>query len=322
MRRRTEYLVSVVVPLFNEADYLPMFHKSLESELKKLGKDYQIIYVDDGSKDKTFSLLKDICDKNSKIKLVRFSRNFGKENALAAGITEATGQAIITMDGDGQHPMRLIPRFVKAWENGSKVVIGVREKGNKPGVLKQVGSSVFYKLFNRFTDKQIIPRSTDFRLIDHVVQQEFLKLTEADRLTRGLIDWLGFKRRLIYFQAGDRKSGEPGYSKRKLMQLATHGLVSFTPAPLYLFGYIGVFITLCSFVLGTTVLVEQVLLGDPWSWDFTGTAMLSILTLFLVGILLTAQGVLSLYITHIHSQTKNRPLYIIDYENSVGVKKN
>ncbi len=311
--------LSVVVPLFNEAAGLAKFHASLTEAVRAVTDNYEIIYCDDGSLDNTSLLVSGWHHDDSAIKLVRLSRNFGKESALAAGIAAAKGQAVIMIDGDGQHPPELIPQLFEAWEQGAKVVIGVRTSNSEEGWFKRLGSKYFYKFFNKLTDQKLVPGSSDFRLIDRSVQQAFLKLNESDRMTRALIDWLGFTRHYIHFEATARTEGAAGYSRRKLIALATNSFVSLTTLPLYIFGYLGLLITTLALVLGGTVLVEQLLLGDPLSWDFTGTAMLSIMLVFLVGIVLLSQGVLALYISHIHRQSKQRPLYIVDYTQSAGI---
>lgn len=313
-------MLSVVVPVYNEADGLKAFHASLLDAVQGCAKDaYEIIYCDDGSTDQTTRIIKGLRAGNSRLKLVRLSRNFGKESALAAGMAMANGQAVITLDGDGQHPVELIPKFLAAWQGGAQVVVGVRTNNNS-SFFRRFGSRLFYQVFNRFTNHSLLPGSTDYCLLDRSVRQAFLDLREGDRLTRGLIDWLGFDRKLIYFEARGRVGGSPGYEFRKLMHLAANSFVSLSPTPLYWFGYLGIFITLAALLLGLAVIVEQLLLNDPWHWKFTGTAMLGILTLFLVGLVLLSQGILSLYISRIHNQSKRRPLYVIDYKNSAGIE--
>ncbi|HEV7454683.1 MAG TPA: glycosyltransferase family 2 protein, partial [Candidatus Saccharimonadales bacterium] len=271
------------------------------------------------SHDDTAKLVKDWHRHDDRIKLLKLSRNFGKENTLSAGLAAARGQAILTIDGDGQHPAELIPQFVADWRDGAQVVVGVRS--NRQGSRSsKLGSRFFYRIFNKLTGQRMLPGSTDYRLIDRAVQQAFLQLGESGRMTRALIDWLGFERTYIRFEAAPRGTGNVAYSLSKLVSLAANSFVSHSPKPLYLFGYLGVFITLASFTLGVTVFVEQLLLGDPLHWKFTGTAMLAILILFLIGIVLLSQGMLSLYVSHIHHQSKRRPLYIIDYAHSAGVK--
>lgn len=316
----TKRRISVVVPVYNESRLITGFHAALLGTLQALPYQFEVIYCDDGSTDDTAEIIRDWCSKDAHIKLIRFSRNFGKESALTAGIAEATGDAIIMLDGDSQHPVELLAKFLEKWEAGAQVVIGVRTANSGEGWVKRHGSRLFYNLLNKITGQKTIPGSSDFRLIDRMVQEAFLSLTESDRMTRALIDWLGFKREYVYFKANAREDGAAGYTFGKLTKLATDSFVSQSPRPLYLSGYLGIFIMIAAFVLGFTVFIEQILLGDPLNWNFTGTAMLGILLLFLVGILLVSQGILALYISHIHSQAKGRPLYIIDRRASAGLQ--
>jgi dolichol-phosphate mannosyltransferase len=314
-------VLSLVVPIYNEADGLVDFHTSLVGVLKSLRPEvsYEIIYCDDGSADASAAILSKIADKDTTVKTILFSRNFGKESALSAGITYATGEAIITLDGDGQHPVELIPEFIAAWKDGAKVVIGIRKASNA-SPLKAIESKLFYSFFNRLSSQKLIPQSTDFRLIDQQVQAEFLKLEESNRMTRALIDWLGFERAYVSYIEKERAVGKPGYSQRKLIQLAMNSIVSISPRPLYLLGYLGVILTVLALIVGITVIVEQLLLHDPLMWKFTGTAMLGILLLFFVGIILISQGILAIYISHIHTESKKRPLYVIDRARSKRIE--
>jgi glycosyltransferase involved in cell wall biosynthesis len=314
--------LSIVVPVYNENDNISAFYDRLEPVAQAVsGDDYEIIYVDDGSTDGTARALQDLCDKYHKVKLLKLSRNFGKEVALAAGIAAATKEAIITIDGDGQAPPEYIPQFIAAWQAGARVVVGLRTSNQGEGFIKRYGSKLFHKLFNMMSGPELLHGSSDFRLIDRTVQQEFVRLKEPDSMTRGLIDWLGFERAYVEYPAAARTAGDAGYSVRRLTKLAANSFVSSSPTPLYISGYLGIVITTASFLLGAFILIEQVLLGDPWHLKFSGTAMLSTLVLFLVGIVLISQGIVALYISHIHSQSKGRPLYIVDYRDSRGFTK-
>jgi dolichol-phosphate mannosyltransferase len=314
--------ISVIVPIYNEAPGLREFHESLVNSLEQsVNKSYEVIYCDDGSSDTSSDLIKKFRKSNDRVSLIRLTRNFGKENALTAGINIASGQAILMIDGDGQHPVELIPKFIDAWSNGASVVIGVKDSVTDEKYIKSLGSKWFYKLIRKMSGGELQANTTDFRLIDRSVQQAFISLNETNRITRGLIDWLGFEPTYIHFTAKKRIAGTATYSSGKLMKLATNSFVSLSPKPLYIFGFLGVGITLGAFILGLSVFIEQLLLGDPLNWKFTGTAMLGILILFLVGIVLLSQGILSLYISHIHSQSKGRPLYVIDYKKSDGITK-
>ena len=314
MSRLTTPLISIVVPVFNEAAGITYFHNQLTKTLEKIpGYDFQIIYCDDGSRDDSRTKLTEIANTNQNVQLIALSKNFGKEYALTALLKHATGDAIISLDADGQHPLELIEKFIKTWQAGSQVVIGVRNRSRKT-------SSLFYGLFNRVSGESLLDGGTDFRLIDRNVQQAFLQLEEGGRMTRGLIDWLGFERTLIPFDAKVREHGKPTYSHKQMVQLAINGFVAFSNVPLYVFGITGITITTLSGLLGFVVIIEQLILNDPMHWHFTGTAMLGVLILFLVGIILMSQGIMALYISAIHRENKHRPLYVIDYSHSV-IKK-
>lgn len=308
-------MISVVVPVYNEAPGLEQFHVSLLAALGHLSGGHEIIYVDDGSTDTSPEVLSRLARKNSVVRVLRLSRNFGKEVATTAGIHAARGQAILTLDADGQHPVERIPDFVVAWQKGAKVVIGLRTANQREGLLKRYGSKLFYALFNKFTGVKLQPGSTDFRLIDQTVQHDFAQMTERNRITRGLIDWLGYERVYIRFAAKPRLSGSAGYSFKKLLKLAVDSVISLSLSPLYITSYIGAVVLPVSVLLGLGMLVNA-LFRDPLHLHATGGAYLMVLILFLVGILLVSQGIIGLYLSHIHTETQNRPLYIVDKEHS------
>ena len=309
-------IISFVVPVHNESTGLLDFHESFLGVIRKDVKDqYELIYIDDGSSDDSAEIISKLASSDHSVELIKFSRNFGKEIAITAGIHQATGQAIIMLDSDGQHPVELIPQFISHWKAGSKVVIGVRSANQKEGFIKRYGSKLFYGFFNRSTGMRLMPRATDFRLIDKAIQHEFKLMTERNRITRGLIDWLGYDRDYIEFKASPRLSGEAGYSFKKLFKLAIDSAISLSISPLYITAYIGAVILPLSTLLGLFMLVNLVL-GDPTHLHATGTAYLMVLVLFLVGILLLSQAIIGLYLSHIHTETQNRPLYVIDQENS------
>lgn len=310
--------LSVVVPLYNERAIVERFHASLIAVLKQLSHSWEIVYCDDGSVDGTGSVVAELAADDARIRLLSLSRNFGKELATTAGIAEARGEAIITIDADGQHPVELLPEFVRQWEQGAKVVIGVRTEYRRQGVVKHFGSRLFYRLFNRFTGARLIPGASDYRLIDATVRREFLRLPERNRITRGLIDWLGYDREFIYFKVNPRLGGEAGYSLRKLLKLAIDSVISLTISPLYITAYIGAFVLPVSALLGVGMLIN-LLLHDPLHLHATGGAYVMVLVLFLIGVLLVSQGIIGLYLSHIHTEAQRRPLYVIDYAKSVGI---
>lgn len=313
-------LISVVIPMYNEESGAKIFHETLLlPHLKRETSSYEVIYVNDGSKDNTLKVLQEIARTDKKVKLINLSRNFGKEIAITAGIAHATGNATITMDGDGQHPPASIHDFVAAWKKGAQVVIGIRETNQKEGLVKRWGSKVFYKTFNSLSGATIVPRSTDYRLMDAVVRTEFLKCSERQRITRGIIDWLGFRREFVIFHSPARLAGEASYSTRQLFRLALNSFVSLSLKPLLVLSWLGAFITLFSFCTGGLIVLEQYAFGDPWRLHFTGSALLGIFVSFLVGIVITSMGIVAIYLSHIYEQTQGRPLYVTDPTESINV---
>ncbi|MBR0467944.1 glycosyltransferase family 2 protein [Candidatus Saccharibacteria bacterium] len=315
-------LLSIVIPVHNEEACIRGF---LEDELlpvvKKIDEyDIQLVLVNDGSRDDTLYILKKFAkQRGDKVRLLSLSRNFGKEAALAAGMRYADGDAILTMDADGQQPPKLIPKFIKKWEGGAKVVTGVRDKFTKHGLLQRVGSKLFYKLLRMMGNKYTVPGSTDYRIIDREVVDEYNKLSEHNRITRGLVDWLGYKQEYIEYTYGARMAGKPSYNLKKLFHLAVDSFISMSTTPLVVFGYIGIFITMISFMLGVFVIVNQYILGDPLQLYWNGAVQMSIFISFLVGLVLISQAITALYISHIHAETQGRPLYVIDRKESCNL---
>lgn len=309
--------LSVVIPVLNEEENLKPVCASLIKVLKKAVSSYEIIFINDGSRDDSLKMMHALAKKHSEIRVLSFSRNFGKEIATTAGVHHAEGQATLMFDADGQFPADKIPEFIEKWKAGAQVVIGVRDSNQKEGVVKRYGSKLFYSLFNLLSESAIMPRSTDFRLIDEVVREEFIQMTERHRMTRGLIDWLGFKRDYVTFNSSARLNGEAGYKFYKLATLGINSLVSLSLKPLFLFGWVGAIITGLSVLLGLFVLVEQFILGDPLQLHVTGSGILGIFISFMVGLVLMSQAIIATYLSHVHTQTQARPLFIIDKSHSV-----
>ncbi|MCK5475310.1 MAG: glycosyltransferase family 2 protein [Candidatus Pacebacteria bacterium] len=305
-------LISIIIPAYNEEKNIPLVYDEIKKVFENLKEkySYEIIFIDDGSKDKSSQAMESLNAKDEKVKYIQFSRNFGKEAATSAGINNAKGDAALLLDADLQHPPKLIPEFLKKWEEGADIVIGVRNKNKSDGIIKKIGSSIFYKIINLISDTQIIPQSTDFRLLDKTVIQEFNKLTEKNRITRGLIDWLGFKRDYIYFNADERSIGEASYSTVKLVKLALSTMIAHSFFPLKFAGYLGIAIVSISCPLGLLIFISKYILKDPWGLSISGSAILATIILFLIGIVLICLGLMALYIASIQSEVINRPLYV------------
>ncbi len=305
---KNEKTVSVVVPIYNEEDNIPLVLAEIAGVFEALPYRYEIVFVNDGSTDGSLDTLRRSAEKDPHIRVIDFSRNFGKEVALTAGCHEATGDAVITMDADLQHPPSLIPDLVAAWENGAEVAYTVRRENRGASRFKKFTSWLFYLVFNRVSEMKTEPGTTDFRLMDRKVVEVFNRIPERERMFRGLIDWMGFRRIRIEFDAAPRANGEGRYSYAKLFRLALNSFTSFSLFPLRLAGYLGIAITLVS---GTILLG---MLFTRWFISPTGFTPISILAMsntFLIGIVLVCLGFIALYIARIHGEVTGRPLYIV-----------
>lgn len=302
-------LISVIVPMYNEAENArPMYH-ALCKVFKKIKYSYEIIFVDDGSKDDTADHLLDLAKADAHVRPVELARNFGKEIALSAGLHSARGDMAIMIDADLQHPPELIPEFIEKWEEGADLVIGVR-KEYKAGWFKRQCSKLFYIIINKLSDTDLVPHATDFRLVDRQVIDAFNLFTERNRITRGLFDWLGYKRNFIYFDTNERLNGEASYTFRKLLQLGQNSMVGHTIFPLRLAGYVGMLIIAISVPLGVFIFIDRYILMNPFGFDFSASAILAVINLFMSGLVLSSLGLISLYLANMHTEVTNRPLYV------------
>ncbi len=304
--------IAVVVPCYNEAQNLPHFYNEINKEFLNLPNyDFKILFVNDGSKDNTLEIIKKLSE-NKNVEFLDFSRNFGKEAATSAGINNSLeAEAIIMIDADLQHPICKLKEFIEKWENGAEVVVGLRSKNEKAGFTKNFGSKIFYKIMNSIGETEITPNATDFRLIDKKVAEEFSRLTEHNRMTRGLIDWMGFKRDYVEFTANGRFAGQASYSFAKLLKLALTSFVSHSLLPLKFAGYLGILTILSSGILGVFIILEKYIFHDPFNFKISAITQLAVLIVFLIGIILSCLGLIALYIAHISADTQKRPLYIV-----------
>lgn len=336
-----EIYLSVIVPVFNEEKNLPAFYAALKAVLEKMNRPSEIIFINDGSSDNSQAELEKIVGGNqgtdyienvgnsesvndgdaqirinsasAYIKILEFSRNFGKEIALTAGLNNCIGEAAVMIDADLQHPVELIPEFVAKWADGADVVVGVRQKNKNCGFIKQLGSLLFYKIINKIAEVPILANSTDFRLLDRQVINEFNKFTERQRMTRALVAWLGFRRDYVYFEARARANGRATYNFRKLIGLAMNSFVSLSLIPLKWAGYLGLLIVATVGPFGLYVLLGKYVWFSYYASQFSGPAQLALLITFLVGIVLCSLGLVALYIAHIHGEVLARPLYVIKH---------
>ena len=303
--------ISIIVPIHNEEKNIPLLYAELVHVFQPLSYQYEILFVNDGSTDASQEVMNALAQKDASVRTIEFSRNFGKESATTAGLHYATGDSVIIIDADLQHPPVLIPQFIAQWEAGTDVVIGIRQSNKNIGFIKSAGSFLYYKIINAISDTPILAGSTDFRLIDRTVVDVFNTFTEHERITRGLIDWLGFRRSYITFDANERINGEASYSFLKLLKLGISSSIAHSLFPLKFAGYFGVFIMTISGIGGIVVFIERYIYHDVLNWDISGTAQLAILMIFFIGITLSCLGLIALYIGNIHNEVSGRPLYVV-----------
>jgi polyisoprenyl-phosphate glycosyltransferase len=307
----TKQLITVIVPIYNEAPNLHTLFQTIVSVTDQLPYSFEFVFVDDGSRDDSAVRLNALAKRDTRVRVIEFARNFGKEAAISAGLHAAKGDAAIMLDGDLQHPPELLGDFIEKWHRGADVVVGVRAYGKSDSWLKKFTSGTFYRIMSVISHTAITPHATDYRLVDRRVIDAFATLTERSRMTRGLIDWLGFQRDYVHFQAAPRQNGTRTYSYRKLVGLAMHSFTSFSLFPLKLAGYMGIVLIFTAGPLGLFVYIEKYLMGDPMGLQFTGTAMLALMLLFSVGVILACLGLVAMYIARIHIEVMNRPLYVV-----------
>lgn len=305
-------LVSVIVPAHNERESIAPLFAALIPVLQSVPYRWEVLLVDDGSSDDTAAVAESITSTSQvSIRVVRFSRNFGKEAAITAGLAECTGEAAIMLDADLQHPPSLIPKLLQEWQKGGEVVVGVRAQNTHQTLFKRLGTELFYKMISAMGEIDITPHATDYRLITRNVIDEFNAFSERGRMVRALIDWLGFNRVYVTFEQEDRRHGSASYGYLKLIELAINSFIAYSMFPLRIAGYLGIVITLFSGMLGLFIIVENYLLHDPMGLNFSGPAILGVVTMFLVGVVLMCLGLIALYVATIHREVTARPLYVI-----------
>ncbi len=302
-------LISIIVPMYNEAENIQPFYKAITHAIVDLPYKFELLFINDGSSDNTHNQLKKLSKKYKAVRPIELARNFGKEIALTAGLRESKGEAAIMIDADLQHPPELIVEFIKKWERGADMVIGVR-KDYKTSVIKKRTSELFYAVMNRVSDTEIVPHSTDFRLVDRSVINAFNQFTERNRITRGLFDWLGFKRDYIFFRTKERQHGNASYTYKKLFKLGVDSFIGHSLLPLRLVGMFGMIIVSISIPLALFIFIDRYILANPFGFNFSGSAILAVINLLLSGIMLTCLGFISTYLAHVHEEVTNRPLYV------------
>ncbi|MEA4889827.1 MAG: glycosyltransferase family 2 protein [Clostridiaceae bacterium] len=303
-----EIRFSLVVPLYNEEAVIEENYRRLTGILRGLGKPYEIIYVNDGSRDRTGFLVRNLCRQDPNVKLLTFSRNFGHQTAITAGMDYASGDAVIIIDADLQDPPEIIPQLIERWEEGYDVVYGRRVVREGEAWFKKYSARCYYRLLRRITDVDIPVDTGDFRLIDAKVCAALSQLPEHNRYIRGMISWLGFRQTYVDYVRAPRFAGETKYPMKKMFTLALDGITSFSYKPLKLGIGIGLLLSVCSFCFLLFVFIARLfnlVVMEP------GYASMMCVILFFFGIVLIMLGIIGEYIARIFEEAKNRPLYVI-----------
>jgi len=299
--------ISLVVPVFNEEEAAPIFHRELQAIPGLEAHSLEIIFVNDGSRDQTEAVIADLAIRDPRIILINFSRNFGKEPALLAGIEAATGDVVIPMDVDLQDPLELLPAMIEKYESGAQVVLARRVDRGNDGFLKRNSASYFYRIINAISDSPVVANVGDFRLMSRPVVDAIKRLPENRLFMKGLLSWVGFRTEIVDYSRPARSVGVSKFNGWKLWNFALEGITSFSSAPLRVWTYIGSTIGAFSIIYAVWIVMVKVIYGNP----VPGYSSLFAAILFLGAVQLIGIGVLGEYIGRIYSEVKRRPRYIV-----------
>ncbi len=298
---------SIVIPAYNEELVINESYKRLKAVMDTTNEAYELIFVNDGSRDKTGALLSEICDKDKNVKMIDFSRNFGHQTAITAGMDNSSGQAVVVIDADLQDPPEVILDMIAKWKEGYDVVYGKRGKRKGETFFKLFTAKVFYRFLKSMTTVDIPVDTGDFRLIDRKVCDALSSLSEKNRYVRGLVSWVGFRQTDVTYVREERFAGETKYPLKKMIKFALDGITAFSYKPLKLSTYLGFLLSLGSFIYLLVVIAIKLFTDMAVS----GWASTLSVTLFFNGIILIMLGIMGEYVGRIYDESKNRPLYII-----------
>jgi len=309
-------VISIVAPVYREERILPLFIEQIGRLIDDSSQyDWEVIFVDDGSDDQTLGIIKGLRAADSRIKWISFTRNFGHQAALTAGIERARGDAVIMMDADLEHPVSVLPQLIQRWSEGYDLVIAVRKDATSQRMSKRFFSAAYYRLLDIMAGMPIQHAAPDFRLMSRRAVQAFLRFGEVHRFIRGMIAWMGFRVSEVHFDVGKRVGGASKYSLKRMIRLALDGITSFSITPLRLIAVLGLFICMMTLMYACYVIIvwtyyRQIVLA--------GWTSLILSVNFLGGMILLSLGIIGEYIGRIYEQVKARPLYLVSEEDGFG----
>lgn len=310
--------ISILIPAYNEQEVLqPLYERLVMLAGKTSDYDFEFLFVNDGSRDKTLEIIKSYTEKDTRIAYVNLSRNFGKEIAMIAGLDNVTGDATVIIDADLQDPPELIPQMIRHWEEGFDDVYAKRKSRAGESFFKKKSSELFYKLLQKSTNVPIQIDTGDFRLLDKRCVEALRGFRESQRYTKGMFSWIGYKKKEILYDRDPRIAGETKWNYLKLINLALDGITSFTTAPLRIASVFGIVISLLAFLYILFLVIRTIFFGS----DLAGYPSMMAVMLFLGGVQLLSLGVIGEYIGRIFNETKQRPLYFIEELHQSGHKK-
>ena len=310
--------ITLLIPAYNEELSLPSLYKELVGLMdNQPNYEWEVLFVNDGSKDKTLECIKELRVSDKRINYVDLSRNFGKERAMLAGFDYATGDATVIMDADLQDPPSLIPEMIKYWEEGYDDVYALRKDRGKESWLRKKMSLAFYDILQRSTRIEVLPNVGDFRLLDRSCIEALKKLRESERYTKGMFCWIGFRKKEIKFDRGNRTAGNSSWNFFSLFGLAIEGVTSFTTVPLRFATIMGVIVSLTSFIYIMYIILKVFLWGEP----VQGYPSMMCVILFLGGVQLLSLGIIGEYLSRVFCESKNRPTYIARDYNGEKIYK-
>lgn len=309
--------LSILLPCHNEAENLDLLFSRLEAVMEKMGVSYEVLAIDDGSRDDTYARLITHRARNPRIKTIRFARNFGKENAVTCGLDMANGDAVVIMDSDLQHPPEVLPALYAKWQEGAQMVYALRQNRDTDGPLRRLFSRIYYWLFARIGEVKLPEGAGDFRLLDRKVVEAVNSLQERSRFMKGLMSWVGFTTAEVEFEVAPRHKGQSSWSPFGLVKFAIDGLLSFSTVPLRIWTMVGAIVTMIALLYLVKIILHVVFFGV----DVPGYASMMATMLLLGGIQIVGLGVLAQYIARIFTEVKNRPHYFIADQQGLPEKK-
>lgn len=301
-------IYSIIVPLYNEELVINESYRRLKEVMDSTKEEYEIVFVNDGSKDRTVEKVEEICDNDENIKLINFSRNFGHQAAITAGMDLALGDAIIVIDADLQDPPEVMLKMIEKWKEGYEVVYGKRVKREGETFFKKFTAKMYYRLLKSMSTVDVPVDTGDFRLIDRKVCDALIALPEKNRYVRGLVSWVGYKQTCVEFERQERFAGETKYPLKKMFKLAFDGITSLSYKPLVIAGYFGGL----SFIAGVILMFTDIIKDVLYSSGFVNLTLMIALNMVMFGITLSCIGIMGQYIGRIYDESKGRPIYIID----------